>query len=260
MTSCPSRTLETPWAVFSEDSSPFARRSPAVDFPLRRHASTCSSCPTTAKRASCATSCATLLAWTPALSSPNHLLRRVVWWCLNRTGGVLLTWCGSCRIRVASSEWKSWRGRSPRGHTDFPFRLYKYMEELCVTFAHWLASTAMLSLQHNPIPGPLLYHSYTCSRNLVTSEKTVAASLFLRLNRNTRRCNNPVQGDLESNTDAMQAIRQTWSTHLSAAKRCVVNTLRRPDCVSQASRSRCRISLKMFLLDLMHLWEMEDKS
>lgn len=36
-----SRTLETPWAVSSEASSPFARRSPAVDFPLRRRASTC---------------------------------------------------------------------------------------------------------------------------------------------------------------------------------------------------------------------------
>lgn len=54
-----SRTLETPWAVSSEASSPFARRSPAVGFPLRRRASTCSSCPTTAKRASCVTSCAT---------------------------------------------------------------------------------------------------------------------------------------------------------------------------------------------------------
>lgn len=183
-----------------------------------------------------------------------------MWWCLKGTRGVLLTLCGSCCLRVASSEWKSRRGQGPRGHTDFPFRLYKYMEELCVTFAHWLASTAMLSLQHNPTPAPLLYHSDTPSRNLVTSGQTVAGSLFLRLNRNTRRHNTPVQGDLESNTDAMQAIRQTRCTHSSAAKRCIVNTLRRPGCVSQASGSRCRISLKMFLLDLMHLWEMGDKS
>lgn len=100
-TSCPSRTLETPWAVFSEVSSPFARRSPAVDFPLRQHALICSNCPTTAKRASCVTNCATLLAWTPALSSPNSTAsgRSTQHSCVmvpepNRC--VLLRWCGFC--------------------------------------------------------------------------------------------------------------------------------------------------------------------
>ncbi len=67
------RTLETRSAVFLGAFSPSARRSLVVDFPLHRRASTCSSCPTTARRASCATSCATLSVWTQALSSPNSV-------------------------------------------------------------------------------------------------------------------------------------------------------------------------------------------
>lgn len=68
-----SRTLETPLAAFLGAFSLSARRSPVADFPLHPRASTCSSCPTTARRASCATSCATLSVWTPALSSPNSV-------------------------------------------------------------------------------------------------------------------------------------------------------------------------------------------
>lgn len=67
------RTLETPSAVSSGASSPSERRSPAVDFLLRPRASICSSCPTTARRASCVTNCATPSVWTRASSSPNSV-------------------------------------------------------------------------------------------------------------------------------------------------------------------------------------------
>ena len=68
-----SRTLETLSAVFLEAFSLFARRSRAVDFPLHRRASICSSCLTTARRASSATSYATPSVWTQASSSPNSV-------------------------------------------------------------------------------------------------------------------------------------------------------------------------------------------
>lgn len=68
-----SRTLETLSAVFLEGFSLFARRSQAVDFPLHQRASICSSCLTTARRASCATSYATPSVWTQASSSPNSV-------------------------------------------------------------------------------------------------------------------------------------------------------------------------------------------
>lgn len=85
------RTPETPLAVFFGAFLLSAKRSPVVDFPLHLRASTCSSCPTTARRASCATSCAMLSAWTLALSSPNVCQddghRRVVFRCLHQSQG-----------------------------------------------------------------------------------------------------------------------------------------------------------------------------
>ena len=71
-----SRTPETHLEVFLGAFLQSARRSLVVDFPLHQHASTCSSCPTTARRASCATNCATLSVWTQALSSPNSFASR----------------------------------------------------------------------------------------------------------------------------------------------------------------------------------------
>lgn len=68
-----SRTLETLLAVFWEAFSLFARRSQVVDFPLHQRASICSSCLTTARRASSATSYATPSVWTRASSSPNSV-------------------------------------------------------------------------------------------------------------------------------------------------------------------------------------------
>lgn len=66
-----SRTLAIRSAAFLGDFSQSERRSLVVDFQRHRLASTCSNCPTTAKRVSCVTSCAMLLVWTQALSCPN---------------------------------------------------------------------------------------------------------------------------------------------------------------------------------------------
>lgn len=65
------RTPETHSAVFLGAFSPSAKKSPVVGFPRRQRASTSSNCPTTARRASCATSCAMPSAWTRASSSLN---------------------------------------------------------------------------------------------------------------------------------------------------------------------------------------------
>lgn len=67
------RTLGTPSAVSSGASSPSERGSLVGDFRLHLHVSTCSSSPTTARKASYVTSCATLSVWTQALSSPNSV-------------------------------------------------------------------------------------------------------------------------------------------------------------------------------------------
>lgn len=66
-----SRTLEIHLAAFLGDFSLSERRNLVVDFQRHQLVSTCSNCPTTAKRVSCVTSCAMLLAWTQALSCPN---------------------------------------------------------------------------------------------------------------------------------------------------------------------------------------------
>lgn len=67
-----SRTLEIRSAAFLGDFSLSEKRNPVVDFQRHQLASTCSNCPTTAKRVSCVTSCAMLLVWTQALSCPNN--------------------------------------------------------------------------------------------------------------------------------------------------------------------------------------------
>lgn len=66
-----SRTPETHLAVFLGAFSPSAKKSLVDDFPRHQRASTSSNCLTTARRASCVTSCAMLSAWTRALSSLN---------------------------------------------------------------------------------------------------------------------------------------------------------------------------------------------
>lgn len=66
-----SRTPETRLAVFLGAFSPSAKKSLVDDFPRHQRASTSSNCLTTARRASCVTSCAMLSAWTRASSSLN---------------------------------------------------------------------------------------------------------------------------------------------------------------------------------------------
>lgn len=66
-----SRTPETHSAVFLGAFSPSAKKSLVDDFPRHQRASTSSNCLTTARRASCVTSCAMLSAWTRASSSLN---------------------------------------------------------------------------------------------------------------------------------------------------------------------------------------------
>lgn len=78
------------------------------------------------------------------------------------------------------------------------------------TAAHSLTSKGMLFLQHNLIFSISLCHSQNpiCYVfNLMKYRYTVARSLFLRLNRIILGSNTPVLSELESNTDAMQAIR-----------------------------------------------------
>lgn len=77
------RTQEILWAVSWGDFSQSARRNLVVDFPLRQHASTCSSCPITARRAFYAISWDMPSAWTQALSSPNSAAQTIC------TGGLL---------------------------------------------------------------------------------------------------------------------------------------------------------------------------
>lgn len=114
-------------------------------------------------------------------------------------------------VDPVTSEWRLQNGKSRRGR-DVPeetltplFYLYKYMEELCVTFAHSLAPVVMLSLQHNPIPGPPPLHTSTELHDI--GNKQWLDLCFSGSKENTRRRNTPFQGDLESNTAAMQAIR-----------------------------------------------------
>lgn len=66
-----SRTPETRLAVSLGAFLPSAKKSLVDDFPRHQRASTFSNCLTTARRASCVTSCAMLSAWTRASSSLN---------------------------------------------------------------------------------------------------------------------------------------------------------------------------------------------
>lgn len=143
------RTLETHLAVFLGAFSLSARRSLVVDFPLRRRASTCSSCPTTAKRAFCATSCATLSAWTPALSSPNSAASG------QSSQESFVQQSGpSTRLGlpgpepVTSKGHHQTKGQSWRTY-KLSFCLFIKLDELFSTSA--LSSKGMLFLQHNPI-------------------------------------------------------------------------------------------------------------
>lgn len=252
------RTLETPSAVFSEGSSPSERRSPAVDFPLRQRASTCSNCPTTAKRASCATNCATLLAWTPALSSPNSTAagrttqRSCVMVPEPNKGRVVLSWCGFCLIRVPSSQWR-WRGRSPQGHTDSPFGLYM---EVC---------------DFRPLDG--------INGNAVSAAQSSSRSpplSFLQLSDIRTNCGwiSVSSGSTEKLADVTLQFKVTWKAIQMRCKplhkRGSLNRVKPSDALlthlgcwtASAERIQAGVGLvlKCFVLDLMHPWEVEDKS
>lgn len=201
-----SRTLETLLAVFWEAFSLFARRSQVVDFPLHQRASICSSCLTTARRASCATSYATPSVWTRASSSPNSVASGQSF-----AGGVVL---GSLK-RARGSAYLDRSLSHQRSTTkDLQTLLLSLLKtgrapaQLKSTPSH--RSGGKLFLQHNPIFSISLCHS-KCSTchvfNLMKYRYTVARSLFLRLNRIILGSNAPILSELESNTDAMQAIR-----------------------------------------------------
>lgn len=84
-------------------------------------------------------------------------------------------------------------------------------EGVSFTLVHSLQSNKMLFLQHNRFFFTItLCHSKNVIYrvfNLMKYRYTVARSLFLRLNRIILGFNTPILSELESNTEAMQAIR-----------------------------------------------------
>ena len=107
----------------------------------------------------------------------------------------------------------------------------------------------MLFLQHNPIFSISLCHS-KCSIchvfNLMKYRYTVARSLFLRLNRIILGSNTPILKRTGKQYRMQCKPLDTWSTHSSEAKRCVVNILTSSDSIIRATFSRYWMSLKCF--------------
>ena len=206
-----SRTLETPSAVSSGAFSPFGRRSPVVDFPRHPHASTCSSCPTTARRASCATSCATLSVWTRALSSPNSAA----------SGQSAPKSCDQLHKASRGLSYLDWSLSHLRSSVEQK-GVMKELYSLLFLFLsceklHELWWSELFCISLSPIKGDTataaqsIFNISLCLSikwicdvfNSIKYRHNVARSLFLRLNRLVLGSNATILSELESNTDAM---------------------------------------------------------
>lgn len=209
-----SRTPETHSAVFLGAFSPSAKKSLVDVFPHHQRASTSSNCLTTARRASCVTSCAMLLAWTRASSYLNS----------SSSGQATQEGCvglpktrlwGSVYVEPARSVALNYR-RVMKDSLTLLFKLgwadYSSLPHtegwsFCSTIQFFASPFAISTTQ---CLMTLSKYDYTAARCF--SGLTVILDPIL-----------PILSKLKSNTDALQAIRHEVSW--SETEQCIDNML-----------------------------------